>query len=229
MSTHFPNGVTNVFAHYATGELNFPDPTRVHMWFDDFDKFTAAEWTVTETQAGATQAITAGDGGLLALVNTATDNDVNQIQWLQETFRLQATKKTWIRARFKVSDATQADVLVGLYITDTSPVASVPTDGFYFLKNDGETALKFVVGKDSTYSTSGTVVTMANDTFVTVTAYLDPTTRTVLLYNGDDRVSSVALTNLPDDEDLAVSIAVQAGDAVARTLTVDYLMVVKER
>lgn len=230
MPTHFPNGVNNVFEHYATGEMGFPDPTRVIMWFDDFHSYTAAQWTVTETQAGATQAVAAGaDGGHLVLVNTATDNDVNQVQWAQESFRLQATKKTWLRARFKVSDATNSDVLVGLYITDTSPVASAPTDGFYFLKADDSTALTFRVGKDSTYTTSGTVATMANDTFVTVTAYLDPVSRTVKLYNDDTRVGSVALTNLPDDEDLAVTIAVQAGDANARTLTIDYLMVVKER
>jgi hypothetical protein len=36
-------------------------------------------------------------------------------------------------------------------------------------------------------------------------------------------------TNLPDDEDMTVSIALQNGEAVAKTMTVDYVFVAKER
>jgi hypothetical protein len=36
-------------------------------------------------------------------------------------------------------------------------------------------------------------------------------------------------TNLVDDEDLTVSIALQNGEAVAKTMTVDYVFVAKER
>jgi hypothetical protein len=36
-------------------------------------------------------------------------------------------------------------------------------------------------------------------------------------------------TNLPDDEDLAISFALQNGEAVAKTMTVDYIFVAKER
>jgi hypothetical protein len=40
---------------------------------------------------------------------------------------------------------------------------------------------------------------------------------------------AVATTNLPDDEDLTVSFALQNGEAVAKTMTVDYIFVAKER
>jgi len=227
VATNFIDGVTNVAVTEPLGQFLAPDPSVVHMWFDDFDSYVSGNWTVTETQAGATQAIVDGDGGILALVNSAADNDVNQIQWAKETFRLAANKKTWIKARFKVTSATESDVLVGLYITDTSPVASKPSDGFYFQKLDGSTSLTFQIGKDSTY-TQTTVGTMADDTYVTVGAYFDGAGRVELYFNGT-RVASSVTTNLCDDEDLAVSIAVQQGDTNAQTLSVDYLLIAKQR
>lgn len=226
MPTNFLGGVTNVAESVTLGSYIAPDPTAAHVWFDDFDAYVAGNWTVTETDAGATQAITDADGGVLALTNSAADNDLNQIQWAKETFRLAANKELWIKARFKVSDATQSDLLVGLYITDTSPVASKPSDGVFFQKLDGSTSLTLQVGKNSTYS-SATVATMANDTYVVVGLYYDGTAFQV--FANDVRVGSVAATNLVDDEDLAVGIAVQNGDANARTLSIDYLMIAKER
>lgn len=226
MPTNFLGGVTNVAESVTLGSYIAPDPTAAHVWFDDFDAYVAGNWTVTETDAGATQAITDADGGVLALTNSAADNDLNQIQWAKETFRLAANKKLWMKARFKVSDATQSDLLVGLYITDTSPVASKPSDGVFFQKLDGSTSLTLEVGKNSTYS-SATVATMASDTYVVVGLYYDGTAFQV--FANDVRVGSVAATNLVDDEDLAVGIAVQNGDANARTLSIDYLMIAKER
>jgi hypothetical protein len=227
-TTNFPNGVTNVERFQAMGRLLFPDPTKCYTWFDDFDEYVSGNWTLTETQAGATQAIIDGDGGQLALVNSAADNDLNQIQWLRETFRLGFTRQVWIKTRFKVSNATQSDVLIGLYITDTSPVASKPTDGFFFQKLDDSTTMTFEIGKNSVY-TSTTVGTIADDTFVEVAAYLEPVTQTVSLFYNNSMVARAPITNLCDDEELAVSIAIQNGDAVARTLTVDYLLVSEER
>jgi hypothetical protein len=46
--------------------------------------------------------------------------------------------------------------------------------------------------------------------------------------NGVIGGSSVT-TNLPDDEDMTVSFAIQNGEAVAKTMTVDYIFAAKER
>ena len=227
MSTNFPDGLTNVYDTAPLGQYLDTDPSLCHLWFDDFDSYTAGNWTVTETQAGATQAITAGDGGILALVNSAADDDLNQIQWAVSTFRQAADKRLWIKARFKVSDATQSDLLIGLYVTDTSPVASKPSSGVFFQKLDGSTSLTLQVGSASTYS-SLTLGTMASDTYVTVGVYYNGADTLTGFFN-DVRVGSVASTNLPTAADNSVGIALQNGDAVARTLSVDYLMIAKER
>src|SRR5690348_5134520 len=107
-STNYPGGVTNASYESVLGQIPVSDPTALHFWFNDFDSFIPAEWTVTETQAGATQAIINGDGGILSLVNTAASNDLNAIQLLNTTFVITAGKQAWFKCRFSLSSATNA-------------------------------------------------------------------------------------------------------------------------
>ena len=226
MTTNFVDGVTNTTESTTLGGFLAPDPSVAHVWFDDFDTFTAADWTVTETQAGATQAVVAGDGGILALTNSAADDDLNAIQWANETFKFEAGKRLWFKSRFKVSDATQSDLVIGLQITDATPLAV--SDGLYFAKADGSTSLSLVVTKNSTATTTTGVATLASNTYVTVGFVYDGASRVDIFVN-DVRVKSSVTTNLCDDEELTLSIAVQNGEAAAKTLSVDYVFVAKER
>ena len=224
-TTRFPNGVTNVgedslFA--ALGQLAGP---QFHTYFEDFDYYTAADWTVTETQAGATQALTDGDGGLLLLTNTAADNDLVALQKVGESYRFASGKKLFFEARFKVSNATQSDVVMGLQITDTTPLDV--TDGVFFLKSDDSTTISLLVEKNSTATTTS-VGTLADDTYIRLGFYYDGNSSIQAFVNGT-YVATSATTNLVDDEDLTISFAIQNGNAVARTMTVDYIYVAKER
>jgi hypothetical protein len=69
---------------------------------------------------------------------------------------------------------------------------------------------------------------MVNDTFISLGFYYDGASSIQYSVNGVVVGTSVT-TNLPDDEDLTVSIALQNGEAVAKTMTVDYVFVAKER
>lgn len=224
-STNFPNGVTNVLESSTLGGFTSPDPSSSHMWFNDFDNYTSSQWTVTESDASATQAIVAGDGGLLALANSSVDDHLNAIQWTNETFKFQSGKKLWGKFRFKVSDATESDLVVGLQITDTTPLAV--TDGVFFRKDDGSTTLSLVVCKDST-ETVTTVTTLTSDTYVVVGFAYDGVS-SIVAYANEASTSISATTNLPDDEELAPSFAVQNGTSAVSTLTIDYAMFAKER
>ena len=51
----FPGGVTNNAATDPLGQMGILDPTKFIVDFDDFHTYAAGDWTVTETQAGATQ------------------------------------------------------------------------------------------------------------------------------------------------------------------------------
>jgi hypothetical protein len=207
-------------------ELGQPAATIFHTYFEDFDYYTAGDWTVTETDAGATQALTDGDGGLLLITNTAADNDLVSLQKKGESFRFESGKALFFEARFKVSDATQSDVVIGLQITDTTPLDV--TDGVFFIKADGAATVDFRVEKNNTATTASAMATMANDTYIRLGFYYDGSSAVQYFVNGTYTGSSVT-TNLPDDEDMTVTIAIQNGEAAAKTMTVDYVYVAKER
>ena len=119
-----------------------PSSTLFYQYANDFMTYNSGDFTITTTEAGtgsATEALTSGAGGQLLLTNAAGDNDLDFLQLKGESFKLSSSKRAFFEARFKVSDATQSDVIMGLQITDTTPLAV--SDGVYFLKDDGDTVL----------------------------------------------------------------------------------------
>lgn len=229
MPTRFPHGLTTASTPETMGSFILPDPTKAHVYFEDFDYFAAANWTITTTEAGAgsaTEALTDADGGVLLVTNAAGDNDNDFFNKVGESFTFTAGKKTWFKARIATSDATQTDLVLGLQITDTTPLAV--TDGVYFIKPDDAATVNFVVIKDSAATTTSAVATMANGVFVTLGFYYNGKDEIQIFVN-DAQVGTSAITNLPDDEVLTVSFGIQNGEAVAKTLSVDYIMAAKER
>ncbi len=225
-TTRFPNGLTNVGVDAPFADLKMPAPTLFHTYFEDFDYYVAGDWTVTETDSGATQALADGDGGLLLITNTAADNDLVSLQKKGESFLFESGKRLFFEARFKVNDATESDVVIGLQITDTTPLDV--TDGVFFIKADGAATVNLLVEKNNTATTTSSVATMADDTFITLGFYYDGSTQIQYSVNGTVLGTSVT-TNLPDDEALTVTMALQNGAAAAKTMTVDYVFVAKER
>lgn len=227
--TRFPNGVTNVADNALFADMVQPDPTKFHTFFDDFDTYAAGDWVVTETQAGATQALTAGDGGLLLLTNTAADDDLVALQKTPAAFTFTAGKKTFFSCRFKVSDATQSDVVIGLQVVDTTPLDV--TDGVYFLKADGSTAISVICRKNATTgsTSASSIATLANDTFIELGFAYDGEGKVYYEVNGNVVGSLDASSAYLPDTDCTVSFAIQNGEAAAKTMTVDYIFVAKER
>jgi hypothetical protein len=228
-NTRFPYGLTNVTEVDLFADMVQPDPTLFHEYFNDFDTYTAGDWTVTETSASATQALTAGDGGLLLITNTAADDDLVALQKNPAAFTFTAGKKTFFRCRFKVSDATQSDVVFGLQVVDATPLDV--TDGIYFLKADGAATVNFVCRKNASTgsTTASAVATMANDTFIELGFYYDGQSSVAYEVNGSVLGSLDASSAFLPDTTCTVSFALQNGEAVAKTMTVDYVYVAKER
>lgn len=199
-------------------------------WFDDFHNYTAGDWTVTTTEAGsgdATEAVQDAAGGVLLLTNDDADDDRDFLQWASETFKYVSGKSLTFKARFKVSDATESDFVMGLQITDTTPLAV--TDGIWFQKDDGDTNLDFHCSKDSTASDLTAIATVADDTYMEVEFHYDGSNARISVYVDGVAVGSVPLTNAPDDEELTISFGIQNGAAAAKTMSVDYILVRQER
>ena len=210
--------------------MPLPSDQTHYGYFNDFMTYNSGDWTVTTTEAGtgsATEAITSGAGGQLLLTNAAGDNDLDFLQLKGESFLIDGSKRAYFSARFKVSDATQSDFVMGLQITDTTPLAV--SDGIFFIKDDGDTNLDFIVEKDGTSTDTTAIHTMADDTFVTVAFFIDPITSLVQYSVNNAEPVGVVNTNLPDDEELTVSFGIQNGAAAAKTMTIDYVTVIVER
>ena len=209
--------------------LPFPDPTRTHVFFDDFDRYVAGDWTITTTEAGAgdaTEALGDADGGVLVITNDAADNDLDFLQKKGESFKYVAGKPMGFAARFKILEVIQCDFVIGLQITDTTMLDV--TDGIFFQTDDGDASLDFHVEKNNTATDATAIATLVADTFVTVEWVYDGESAIHYAVNGTILGSSV-ITNVPDDEELTVSFGLQNGEAVANILSLDYIMAWKVR
>lgn len=242
----FPFGVTTASKGTNLGNLGLPDPTKWHVFFDDFkawatDTSSEGRYTITTIELGAgsaTEAIGDDPFGTLVLTNDAADNDSNFLQKIGESFRPVSGKQLFFKARFKVSDATDCDWIMGLAVTDTTPLAADGdgvTDGIFFQKDDGDLNVDFYVQKDATtgqLTTTASTTSAANDTFMTLGFWFDGK-RTIRVYKDDVQVDVIDIggtftTYMPDTE-LTPTFGIQNGSAAARVMTVDYIFAAIER
>jgi hypothetical protein len=202
-------------------------------YVNDFVALPASEaslgdWTVTLVEAGVGETtVTPGDSGngVLLITTDAADNDGANLQLNGESFKLEANKPLYFGARIQaISDATQSDLFVGLAITDTDILGGV-TDRIGFESLDGATALDFVVEKDSAETKVAGVATLADATAITLEFYWDGAALEAFV-NGVS-VATPALANLPNDEELRVSLQFLTGAAAAKTCGVDWIRVFK--
>ena len=237
MPTHFPNGISNRTKGHPLFNYPYLDPSKYYTYFDDFFEYHSGIYTITTTEAGsgnASEAITSGAGGQLLITNDDADNDLDFFQLKGESFKWDSSKRMFFSARFKTNDATQSEIVMGLQITDTTPLDV--TDGIFFLKIDGDTQPDLIIEKDNSSSLSVVEMdAMEDDTFVTLSFEYDPldvaTGGAVFrAYQDDVQVGEItSTTNAPDDEDLTISFGIQNGEAAAKTLTIDFILVAVER
>lgn len=196
---------------------------------DDFVNGPAADadfdnrWTVTRVEAGAGEStMTRADvaGGVLRITTDANENDGINAQLLGESFKLSSGVTVYFGIRMKIDDATQSDFFAGLSITDTDILGGV-TDRIGFEKLDGVTAVKGMLEKDSTETLTGTLSTL--DTSYHIYEFYLAADGTVEMFVDGVSVASPATTNLPNDEELRVTVQVLAGSAAARTCDIDWI------
>lgn len=235
MATHFTgpvlnrervDGLRSWFSNLPVGSMSEPSLVQ---YFNDFlfaNDYDASSWVVTETDSNATEAIAADVvGGALLLTNTAADNDVVQLQSAEEWYKMAVGKRSWYEIKFKVSNATQCDIYVGFGTTDTSIVAGT-TDFVGFTKADDSTTFQSITELAAS-ATTNTLLTLADDTYVTVGFYWDGISR-VYFYNNRSLVNTHTAT-LPTTNGLAMTACLQNGNGVARTMTIDYIFAAMER
>lgn len=224
----FVNGATNVASTTALGQYLAMDPSKTHTFYNEMYIYLATEWTLTTTEAGggsATEAIEDEDGGVLLITNAAGNDDLDFFQTVDEMWTFETGKKVWFKARFKVSDATESDFIFGFQIRDTTALAV--SDGVWFQKDDTDTQLDFHVAKASVQSDQNNIATISDDTYLTVGFYYNGSTK--IQYFVNDALAGTVTTSAFPTTELTLSFGIQNGEAVAKTMSVDYIMGAKER
>lgn len=201
-------------------------------YFNDFlstQDYAATDWTITTTEAGAgsaTEAIAADEKyGALLITNDDADNDVDNLQLNEENWLMEAGKQVWFETRIKVGDVDEADMFIGLAITDTT--CRDASDKAGFLLADGSASLSCESTKNTTSTTTSAIATLADATYVVLGFHWDGKAKIEYFVNRSLVATHTA--NICDDENLAVSINLQNGAAAANTITVDYIYVAQER
>jgi hypothetical protein len=227
--SRFPNGLNPLAESADMSDWVFQlDPARSHLYFNDFDVYAAGDWTVTTVGAASAAALAAGDGGWLALTTDTGGTDAVSLQSKVANYNLATNKDFVVKARFKLSDATDSGIVIGLATVDTTPVASLPTNGMFFYKASGAAALTAQMRSSGT-ATSLSVATMANDTFVTVAFVYIASLGIWAVYLNDAYVAQSSTVSNFSTAALAITIGLLNGAAAAKTLTLDYVLTAKQR
>lgn len=236
VTTNFRDGVTNADVNETLGDYIRMDPTQSWQFFDDFASVnvgtTGTDWLATNVGSTPTYVAASVDGGAVLITNTAGASDSCFLQWQGKNagtaiapFLITAGKRVWFKARFKVSDATLSNIVMGLQSVDTTPLAV--TDGVFFLKPTGAATLNFIVEASSTLTTTTAVATLANNTWIDVGWQYNGIDK-IIYYINNASVGTSVITNMPTAA-LTASFGIQNGEAVAKNMTVDYIFVAEER
>lgn len=187
------------------------------------------DWVVTTAEAGAgsaTETIQDSNWGVIRITNAAGDDDLDSIQSKYEFTKLVASKDTWFEVRFRINDATEADVILGLCIRDTTPLAA--TDYVYFVKDDDDTNWDFVAAKDSSETEVATVDT-ADTSWHTFSIHADGITNLTPYIDGVAGTTITTAGSINDDEEMAITVHLENGEAVAKWIEIDYIRVQQDR
>lgn len=214
--------INNPSSFWDGYEFGAPDQFAVYV--NNFLTFDAGDWTVTETDAGATEALTDVAGGGLLITNTAADNDLVGMQLGAEAFLPAQNKQIWLQAKFQVSEATQVDWMIGLSDTDTG-LPTLPSDGIVFYKNDGETNIQCAAIKAGVSSVESNIGTFTAATDITL-GFKVTGTHLIEAWLDGYKVADIE-TSIPVTE-MRLSLALRNGDANSRTMLVKRLIAVQE-
>lgn len=225
--TRYPKGLATRNKSDPFGSYMHPDETDQHLYFTDFNAYSASDYTITVV-GSSTPALVAGDGGILGITTSATSGDSAFLQRTIASYTFETSKPMWFGCRFKVSTLATT-VVLGLQVIDTTPLDV--TDGIYFLSTTATGALTGIVRKNATTgSTSVAAGTLVADTYTDLAWYWDGND-TVTFYQdrvAKGSVTGVATSYLPDTT-CTVSFGVQTDSANARTMSVDYFLAAKSR
>ena len=162
--TIFPSGINTYPPQHVLADYPMlPTPWQI-VKNDDFIPFRSGDYTATSSGTGAAQAAFAWNGGVLRITSGSTSTFKSLLALATPCMQVLPGNKIWyeMRAGMPTGSMTNptndADFYTGLF-NNVDPSAA--TDGIYFFKPNGGTAVHFIVKKGSTTTTFQNVADFA--------------------------------------------------------------------
>ena len=137
-TTRMPNGVTNAAPWQTLAAAGFEDPSWAYQDFNDFDHYTAGEWTITNTGTGAPAAL-AYQNGAITIPTSIGAADATYMQRPVASHKLALGDDYFFKFGGLLSEVTNCVFHCGLIATSATPVAAA--DGIFFVKATGQAGL----------------------------------------------------------------------------------------
>lgn len=192
------------------------------------DTWMADAWTVTATGTSPIAASLVADAVAL-ITSGGSDFDGDNIQHVGSRFKLEAGKPLYFGAKLTINEATQSDLVVGLFGIDTTLTAATSTHalavgagGIGFTKIDNVTAGYFKNFNTATESAS--IAAFTCDTSAHIYEIIWDGSLAWGYYDGT-LIGSMAATT----EVLTPSIAFRTGSAAAKTCTIHWVRCIQAR
>jgi hypothetical protein len=246
-----PNGLTNAAEWQTMGKAGLLDPTWAHTYADDFDRYTAADWSLTGTGTPAA-ALIAGDGGIMQLSTTSGASDSIFFQKTPAAFSVPTNVATAMGKQLFFKMAGKLAAIDGAFYTGIADIGEgaegSTVDGILINKAAGVGTLTldiFVASAKTSFAFPAACVIAAN-TYFEVGFRIDPLGNVEGFFNPTTGINpinaSVAATSVQPrgavvlapvptlpTTNMAPVVGYVNGSANARNNQVDYLVVSKER
>jgi hypothetical protein len=214
----------------VAGYVDATYPWRVYDAWGDVDKakaddvWKADEWAVTAT---GTSPITASvlPGAVALITSENVDFAGDNIQLVGSRFKLEAGKPVYFGAKLTINEATQSDLVVGLFGVDTTLTAAseahaiaVEASGVGFTKLDAVTAAYFKTFTTATEKNSASALTMDVAAHVYEIAWDGESLKGYI----DGALVACFTEDIPTAV-LTPSIAFRTGSTAAKTCTIHWV------
>jgi len=200
----------------------------------DFDRYAAAEWTVTTLEAGggvASEVLADMVNGVIVISNAAGNLDRDELVYGSESWLLEPDYPLYAEIRCKISDPDAASFWFGL-VTGTVWFTN-PNDYMVFYIDNADDDIHFATAKDGTATTVDTTEDLGDFTWIRLGFHYDgvDTVHWFVLRDSDEYCLATGswTTNIPDDEEMRIGFGIRNDEAVIKALYVDYIKVAQKR
>jgi hypothetical protein len=232
----YPSGVSIEKPGHPMADLPIPNPSKLSLYYNDFNTYLASDWTVVAGGAGSGVALSAGVGGVVTLT-TATSGTESisgnpSFNFTAGTSAVQGLR-TWFESNVTL-DATVANPDYAVGLMKGTPGLTSPTDGVWFTKATGATVWSLVIkataGSTTTIALPASTVPTASQ-IVDLAFLFDGSKNILYVYFNKALIGTVgtggslgtSLANLPASTILCAPAAANVFHTATSTLGLDYI------